>query len=113
MKIDADGTVSGVYSNGQTVAAGKLAIAKFRSNDGLGRAGQNMWVATRDSGEAALGAAGEGGRGALAAGALEQSNVDIAEQFVGLIAHQRSFQANSKTITTADQMLQELMAIKQ
>ncbi|OJY30252.1 MAG: hypothetical protein BGO98_26310 [Myxococcales bacterium 68-20] len=113
VKIDADGTVSGVYSNGQTVAAGKLAIAKFRSNDGLGRAGQNMWVATRDSGEAALGIAGEGGRGALAAGALEQSNVDIAEQFVGLIAHQRSFQANSKTITTADQMLQELMAIKQ
>lgn len=113
VKIDADGTVSGVYSNGQTVAAGKLAIAKFRSNDGLGRAGQNMWVATRDSGEAALGVAGEGGRGALAAGALEQSNVDIAEQFVGLIAHQRSFQANSKTITTADQMLQELMAIKQ
>ncbi|MBX3206249.1 MAG: flagellar hook protein FlgE [Labilithrix sp.] len=113
VKIDSDGTVSGIYSNGQTVAAGKMAIAKFRSNDGLGRAGQNMWVATRESGDAAIGAAGEGGRGAMVAGSLEQSNVDIAEQFVSLIAHQRAFQANSKTITTADQMLQEMMALKQ
>lgn len=113
VKIDADGVVSGVYSNGQTVAAGKIAVAKFRSNDGLGRAGQNLWVATRESGDAAVGAAGEGGRGAVVAGSLEQSNVDIAEQFVDLIAHQRAFQANSKTITTADQMLQELMTIKQ
>lgn len=113
VKIDESGVISGVYSNGQTVAAGKIAIAKFRANDGLGRAGQNLWTATLDSGEAAIGAAGEGGRGTLVAGALEQSNVDIAEQFVDLITHQRAFQANSKTITTADQMLQELMMIKQ
>jgi flagellar hook protein FlgE len=113
VKIDANGIVSGVYSNGQTVSAGKIAIAKFSSNEGLGRAGQNLWVASRESGEAAIGAAGEGGRGAVVAGSLEQSNVDIAEQFVDLISHQRAFQANSKTITTADQMLQELMAIKQ
>lgn len=112
VKIESDGTVSGVYSNGQTVAAGRMAIAKFASNDGLGRAGQNMWVATRESGDAAIGAAGEGGRGAIVAGALEQSNVDVAEQFVNLITHQRAFQANSKTITTADQMLQELMTLK-
>jgi flagellar hook protein FlgE len=113
VKVDAEGVVSGVYSNGQTVAAGKIAIAKFRSNDGLGKAGQNLWVATRESGDAAIGAAGQGGRGAVVSGSLEQSNVDIAEQFVALIAHQRAFQANSKTITTADQMLQELMTIKQ
>ena len=113
VKIDSDGVVSGVYSNGQTVAAGKIAIAKFKSNDGLAKSGQNTWTATRDSGEAAIGAAGEGGRGACVAGALEQSNVDISEQFVDLISHQRAFQANSKTITTADQMLQELMTIKQ
>lgn len=112
IKIDGDGVVSGVYSNGQTVAAGKLAVAKFRSNDGLGRAGHNLWVATRDSGEAALGVVGTGGRGSVVSGALEQSNVDVAEQFVDLIAHQRAFQANSKTITTADEMLQELMTIK-
>jgi flagellar hook protein FlgE len=113
VKIDADGTVNGVYSNGQTIAAGQLAIAKFQSNDGLGRAGHNLWVATLNSGDAALGGVGQGGRGALVAGTLEQSNVDVTQQFVELISHQRAFQANSKTITTADQMLQELMNIKQ
>ena len=113
VKIDGDGTVNGVYTNGQTIAAGQLAIAKFQSNDGLGRAGHNLWVATRDSGDAALGGVGTGGRGALVSGTLEQSNVDITQQFVELISHQRAFQANSKTITTADQMLQELMNIKQ
>jgi flagellar hook protein FlgE len=90
----------------------QLAIAKFRSNDGLGRAGQNLWIETRDSGTAAMGTAGSGGRGATSAGALEGSNVDLAEEFVGLIQHQRSFSANSKTITTADEMLQELINIK-
>ena len=113
VKIDADGTVSGVYSNGQTVAAGQLAIAKFSSNDGLAKAGQNVWTSTRDSGDAAVGKAGASGRGAVVAGSLEQSNVDISEEFVSMIAHQRAFQANSKTITTADQMLQELMQLKQ
>jgi flagellar hook protein FlgE len=113
VKIDADGVVNGVYTNGQTIPAGQLAIAKFQSNDGLGRAGHNLWVATRESGDAALGAVGQGGRAALVSGSLEQSNVDVTQQFVELISHQRAFQANSKTITTADQMLQELMTIKQ
>lgn len=113
VKVDSEGVVSGVYSNGQTVAAGKLTIAKFRSNEGLASAGQNMWVATKESGDAALGQVGTGGRASVVSGALEQSNVDVAEQFVDLITHQRSFQANSKVITTADQMLQELMQIKQ
>lgn len=113
VKIGADGTVSGVYSNGQTVAAGKIAVAKFRANDGLGKAGHNLWVATTESGAAAIDSAEAGGRGSIVAGALEQSNVDIAEQFVDLITHQRAFQANSKTITTADQMLQEVLALKQ
>jgi flagellar hook protein FlgE len=113
VKIDSDGVVNGVYTNGQTIAAGQIAIAKFQSNDGLGRAGHNLWVATRESGDAALGAVGQGGRAALVSGSLEQSNVDVTQQFVELISHQRAFQANSKTITTADQMLQELMTIKQ
>jgi flagellar hook protein FlgE len=113
IKIDSTGVVDGVYTNGQSIAVGQLAIAKFQSNDGLGQAGQNLWTATHDSGDAALGAAGAGGRGGLVAGALENSNVDIATQFVDLIAHQRAFQANAKTITTADQMLQDLMTIKQ
>lgn len=110
--VDGQGVVTGLYTNGQQLAVGQLAIAKFRSNDGLGRAGQNLWIETRDSGTAAFGTAASGGRGAVSAGALEGSNVDLAEQFVGLIQHQRSFSANSKTITTADEMLQELIAIK-
>jgi len=113
VKIDGEGVVSGVYSNGQTVAAGKLAIAKFRDNGGLAKAGQNLWAATSESGNSSLGVVGTGGRGSIVSGALEQSNVDVAEQFVDLITHQRAFQANSKVITTADQMLQELMTIKQ
>jgi flagellar hook protein FlgE len=77
-----------------------------------GRAGQNLWIETRDSGTAALGGASTGGRASVSAGALESSNVDLGEEFVGLIQHQRSFSANSKTITTADEMLQELINIK-
>ncbi len=112
VKIEADGTVSGSYSNGVNVPVAKLAIAKFRANEGLGKAGHNLWISSQASGPAALGIAGSGGRGAIVAGALEGSNVDIAGQFVDLIAHQRSFQANSKTITTADQMLEEVVNLK-
>ena len=74
--------------------------------------GENLWIDTRESGTAALGTAGSGGRGATTGGALEGSNVDLAEEFVSMIQHQRSFSANSKTITTADEMLQELISIK-
>lgn len=110
--VDGQGVVMGLYTNGQKIAMSQLAVAKFRSNDGLGRAGQNLWIETRDSGTAAMGTAASGGRAAVSAGALEGSNVDLAEEFVGLITHQRSFSANSKTITTADEMLQELINIK-
>jgi len=112
VKISPDGVVMGTYSNGEEMAIAQVAIAKFASNDGLDRAGGNSWLKTRESGEAILAAAGTGGRGALVAGALEQSNVDIAEQFVRMISHQRSFQANSKTITTADEMMQEVVNLK-
>jgi flagellar hook protein FlgE len=112
VSVDGQGVVTGLYTNGQKLAIGQLAVAKFRSNDGLGRAGQNLWIDTRESGVAAMGTAGSGGRGAMSSGALEGSNVDLAEEFVGLIQHQRSFSANSKTITTADEMLQELINIK-
>lgn len=110
--VDGTGVVMGLYTNGEKLPVAKLAIAKFRSNEGLGRAGQNTWIQTRESGVAAMGTASAGGRGAVSAGALESSNVDLAEEFVGLIQHQRSFSANSKTITTADDMLQELIQIK-
>lgn len=110
--VDGTGVVKGLYTNGQKLAIGQLAIGRFRANEGLGRCGHNLWIQTRESGEVAMGTAGSGGRGAVSAGTLEQSNVDLAQQFVDLIAHQRAFQANSKTITTADEMLQELVNIK-
>jgi flagellar hook protein FlgE len=110
--IDGTGVVQGLYTNGEKLDLAQLAIAKFQSNDGLGRAGESLWIDTRESGQAAYGTAGSGGRGATSAGAVEASNVDLAEEFVGLIQHQRSFSANSKTITTADEMLQELINIK-
>ncbi len=113
VQIASDGTVNGTYSNGQTVAAGQLVVAKFQSNNGLAPTGDNLFEATASSGAAALGAAGSGGRASITSGSLEQSNVDIATQFVDLIAHQRAFQASSKTITTADQMLQDLMQVVQ
>ncbi|HYQ42941.1 MAG TPA: flagellar hook protein FlgE [Polyangiaceae bacterium] len=112
VSVDGQGVVTGLYTNGQKIAMSQLGIAKFRSNDGLGRAGQNLWIATRESGTAAMGTAGSGGRGATTGGALEGSNVDLASEFVSMIQHQRSFSANSKTITTADEMLQELIGLK-
>ncbi len=112
VSVDGQGVVTGLYTNGQKIAMSQLAVAKFRSNDGLGRAGQNLWISTRESGTAAMGTAGSGGRGATTGGALEGSNVDLAQEFVNMIQHQRSFSANSKTITTADEMLQELINIK-
>jgi flagellar hook protein FlgE len=112
VKIDGDGVVKGIYTNGEQIPVGKLAIAKFRSNDGLGRAGHNVWMQTKDSGEPAVGEAGSGGKAAIVSGSLEQSNVDISTQFVDLISHQRAFQANSKTITTANEMLEAVVNLK-
>lgn len=110
--VDGQGVVQGLYTNGEKIAISQLGIAKFVSNDGLGRAGNQLYIATRDSGEAAMGTAGSGGRAAVSSGALEASNVDLGSEFVGLIQHQRAFSANSKTITTADEMLQELINVK-
>lgn len=112
IRIDSEGVVSGVFSNGQQRALGQVGIAAFSAPDQLERKGGNLYQQTPGSGQPALGAAGTGGRASIASGALEQSNVDLAEQFVRLIAAQRAFQANSKTVTTADQLLSELIAMK-
>jgi flagellar hook protein FlgE len=111
-EVDPQGTMRGLYSNGQKVDFGTLALAKFPSNDGLSRMGNGLWAGTDRSGEAVIGLPKTGGRGMLNAGSLEQSNVDLAQQFVELIGHQRAFQANSKTITTADDLLQEIVNLK-
>jgi flagellar hook protein FlgE len=106
------GELSGVYSNGQTQVLGQIALASFLNSAGLLRAGQNNFSSTSASGTAAIGAPGTGGRGTVTTGALEMSNVDLATQFTGMITAERGFQANSRVITTSDEMLQELVNLK-
>jgi len=110
--IDPYGVINGVYSNGEQIALGQVAIAKFQANDELDRSGHNVWQKTVNSGEPAIGVARTGGRGAVVSGALEQSNVDLAGQFVDMITHQRAFSANARTITTADEMTLEAVSLK-
>ncbi len=106
------GQLSGVYSNGQTQILGQIALASFLNSAGLLRAGQNNFSSTSASGAASVGTAGTGGRGTVTTGALEMSNVDLATQFTGMITAERGFQANSRVITTSDEMLQELVNLK-
>jgi flagellar hook protein FlgE len=112
INIAADGTVLGLYTNGRSVPVGQLQVAKFRSTDSLARAGNNLWVETAESGAAAVAAPGAGGRGQVSAGSLEASNVDLGEEMVTLIQHQRAFSANSRVIASADEMLSQLMQLK-
>jgi flagellar hook protein FlgE len=108
-----DGTITGVFSNGLRKAVGQLALANFANPGGLVKAGNSSYVVGDNSGTPDVGIAGSGGRGTLQAGALEMSNVDLSQEFTGLIIAQRGFQANSKVITTSDQILNDLVNMKQ
>lgn len=112
ISVSADGTITGVFSNGQQRVLGQVAVANFSNVHGLERAGQGVFFGTGESGDALISEANTGGRGAIISGALEQSNVDLGNEFVNLISYQRGFQANSRIITTADDMYQELVNIK-
>ena len=112
ISVAADGVVKGVFTNGQRRSLGQVAVADFGSVDGLARAGDGLWAETRESSQPLIGPPETGGRAAIVSGALEQSNVDLGQEFVSLIAFQRGFQANSKIITTADEMYQELVNLK-
>ncbi|MCZ2819166.1 flagellar hook protein FlgE [Modestobacter sp. VKM Ac-2977] len=107
-----DGTIVGIYSNGLRQNIGQLALATFTNPGGLEKAGNSSFRAGDNSGNPLVGQAGTGGRGSLSAGALEMSNVDLAEEFTGLIVAQRGFQANSRVITTSDEILQDLVQLK-
>lgn len=107
-----DGTVQGRYSNGESRALAQLSTATFRSVDGLQRRGGSLFSSTIASGDAVMGTPGEGGFGSIQAGNLEASNVDLAHEFVSMITIQRGFQGNSRTITTADEMLTEVVSLK-
>jgi flagellar hook protein FlgE len=102
-----------VYSNGVRKAIGQLALATFANPGGLTKAGNSAYRVGDNSGDPNIGVAGSGGRGSLTAGALEMSNVDLSQEFTGLIIAQRGFQANSKVITTSDQILNDLVNMKQ
>jgi len=112
ISIGTDGTISGTFTNGQTRALGQVGLADFPAADQLERIGNNLYRQTNNSGEPNVGAAGTGGRGKLFSGTLEQANVDVATELVRMIVVQRNFQANSKTVSTADAMLSELIQLK-
>ncbi|GAB3356495.1 flagellar hook protein FlgE [Modestobacter lapidis] len=110
--LSGDGTIMGLYSNGLRQPLGQLALANFTNPGGLEKAGSSSYRAADNSGNAVIGVPGAGGRGTLTAGALEMSNVDLAEEFTGLIIAQRGFQANSKVITASDELLSDLVNLK-
>lgn len=107
--IDSTGIISGVFSNGDTIDLGQIAVANFSNPNGLGAEGDTAFRETLASGQALVGRAGTAGRGGVAAGLLETSNVELALEFTNLIIAQRGFQANSRIITTSDEMIQELV----
>ncbi|MGN6444391.1 flagellar hook protein FlgE [Amnibacterium sp.] len=108
-----DGTLTGSFTNGATVPIARLAIGTFTNPEGLEKVGNSSLQETLNSGTVRLGMAGANGFGSVIAGALEASNVDLSQEFTNLIVAQRGFQANARIITTSDQVLQELMQLKQ
>jgi flagellar hook protein FlgE len=111
-QIGTDGTITGSFSNGQKMLLGQVALANFTNPAGLEKAGDSAYVSSTNSGPVQINAPGAGGVGTILAGALEMSNVDLAQEFTNLIIAQRGFQANSRVITTSDQILQDLVDIK-
>ena len=112
MNVGTDGVLTGQYSNGEVIPLYQVALAKFQNEQGLYKEGGNLYRETRLSGDPVTGAPGSNGLGSISPNSLEQSNVDIATEFVKMITTQRGFQANSKIITVTDQMLADLIALK-
>jgi flagellar hook protein FlgE len=112
MSFNDSGVLTAVYDNGVQRELGQVAVAKFENNEGLNKMGKNLFKETRKSGQAAIGKPGTDGRGEVLSKSIENSNIDLATEFINLMAAQRNFQANTKTITTSDQMLQEVLNIK-
>ena len=110
--IEGNGIIMARYSNGQSQPAGQVEIATFRNPQGLQPMGGNAWNATYASGDAVVGVPGDGNMGALQAGALEESNVDLTAELVNMITAQRNYQANAQTIKTQDQVLQTLVNLR-
>jgi flagellar hook protein FlgE len=112
ISVDEDGIFTGLYSNGTMLSFAQTALADFASYSGLQKQGSNLFSSSLASGQAVVLAPNQGGVGSIAPSSLEMSNVDLATEFVELITTQRAFQANSKVITTSDEVLSELINIK-
>ncbi|MDQ7793172.1 MAG: flagellar hook-basal body complex protein [bacterium] len=112
LSIDRTGNVTGVDDTGNLVTLGQIALAVFPNPEGLLRAGNGLYTVSVNSGTASVGSPQSGGRGAIASGALEMSNVDLATEFAEMIATQRGFQANSRVVSASDEMLQELANLR-
>ena len=112
LSLATDGTLNGLFTNGQEEALYRLNLYRFNSEDGLRRLGNNLFGATTESGAAIEGLPEEDGRGSLYGNTLETSNVDMAEEFTRMILIQRGFQANTKVITTSDSVLNTTISIK-
>ncbi|MCM2277232.1 MAG: flagellar hook protein FlgE [Oligoflexia bacterium] len=107
-----DGMLSAIYSNGQTVNLAQIALAKFENPEGLFKMGQNRYRESRLSGQPTIGAPQSGGRGRVSSKTIESSTTDVANEFINLMQAQRNFQANSKVISTADEMMQDVLNLK-
>jgi flagellar hook protein FlgE len=112
LSFNDDGVLTAVYSNGQAADLAQIALAKFENPEAMFKVGNNRLKESRDSGAASLGGPGAAGRGKLFAKSLERSTVDLATEFVNMIQNQRGFQANAKTITTTDELLNEVIQLK-
>lgn len=111
-KIDDSGTITGSYSNSERRVIGQIAISAFTNPAGLTKEGESLYSESNNSGMPNMGTAGTQGRGKIYAGALEMSNVDLSETFTDMIVTERGFQANSRVVTTTDNMLQEILNLK-
>jgi flagellar hook protein FlgE len=110
--IDRTGTITGSFSNGNSLVLGQIALASFNNPGGLGRGGDNLYSISANSGEPQVGFAGDNSPSTIASGTLEMSNVDLTQEFTNMIVAQRGFQANGRVITSTDEMLQEVVNLK-
>ena len=112
VSVSANGVVQGRYTNGETRDLGQVILATFRNPTGLASVGDNLWVETVDSGQAALAGPGDGLNGTIGSGRVEESNVDMSAELVNMIIQQRNYQANAQSIKTQDQILQTLINLR-
>ena len=113
LAVDQNGIISGTFTNGQITKLAQVALSTFNNVNGLIQAGNNAWTQSLASGAPSIGVANQGGRGGILGSNLELSNVDVATEFTNMILNQRGYEANSKIITTTDQLMQDTLAMKQ